>query len=160
MSFLSFSTNRSADPRSGGDRRKESESRVRERDRRDQISRARKEGRDLFLSLTLSRNDNVNLEPIGVVKSPVKEPTDENWRQVVAEIHLDDSLAPGIKGLDRLSHLILVFFMHQSSFAPATDLVRRPQERDDKPEAGIFASGIGGPLSPATDALCPALERA
>ena len=80
----------------------------------------------------------MNLEPIGVVKSPVKEPTDENWGQVIAEIHLDDSLAPGLKGLDRFSHIIVVFFMHQSSFAPATDLVRRPQERVDMPEAGIF----------------------
>ena len=81
----------------------------------------------------------MNLEPIGVVKSPVKEPIDENWRQVIAEIHLNDLLAPGLKGLDRFSHIIVVFFMHQSSFAPATDLVRRPQERADMPEVGIFA---------------------
>ena len=81
----------------------------------------------------------MNIEPIGVVKSPVKEPIDENWRQVIAEIHLDDSLAPGLKGLDRFSHLVVVFFMHQYSFTPATDLVRRPQERADMPEVGIFA---------------------
>jgi len=87
----------------------------------------------------VSREDNVNIEPIGVVKSPVKEPIDENWRQVIAEIQLIDSLAPGLKGLDRFSHLIIVFFMHQYSFTPATDLVRRPQERADMPEVGIFA---------------------
>jgi tRNA-Thr(GGU) m(6)t(6)A37 methyltransferase TsaA len=29
--------------------------------------------------------------------------------------------------------------MHQYSFTPATDLVRRPQERDDMPAVGIFA---------------------
>ncbi len=86
-----------------------------------------------------SGQDNVNIEPIGIVKSPVKEPIDENWRQVIAEIQLIDSLAPGLKGLDRFSHLIIVFFMHQYSFTPATDLVRRPQERADMPEVGIFA---------------------
>ena len=87
----------------------------------------------------MSREDNVNIEPIGVVKSPVKEPIDENWQQVIAEIHLNDSLAPGLKGLDRFSHLVVIFFMHQYSFTPDTDLVRRPQERDDMPEVGIFA---------------------
>ena len=81
----------------------------------------------------------MNIEPIGIVKSPVKEAIDENWRQVIAEIHLNDSLAAGLKGLDRFSHLVIVFFMHQYSFTPATDLVRRPQERADMPEVGIFA---------------------
>ncbi|HJX11721.1 MAG TPA: tRNA (N6-threonylcarbamoyladenosine(37)-N6)-methyltransferase TrmO [Candidatus Binatia bacterium] len=81
----------------------------------------------------------MNIEPIGVVKSPVKEPIDENWQEVIAEIHLHDSLAPGLKGLDRFSHLVVVFFMHQYSFAPVSDLVRRPQERADMPEVGIFA---------------------
>ena len=81
----------------------------------------------------------MNIEPIGVVKSPVKEPIDENWRQVIAEIHLHDSLGPGLKGLDRFSHLVVVFFMHLYSFDPATDLVRRPQERADMPVVGIFA---------------------
>ena len=81
----------------------------------------------------------MNIEPIGVVKSPVKEPIDENWRQVIAEIQLIDSLAPGLKGLDRFSHLVVVFFMHLYSFDLATDLVRRPQERADMPVVGIFA---------------------
>ena len=90
-------------------------------------------------SCSLPGQDNVNIEPIGIVKSPVKEAIDENWRQVIAEIHLNDSLAAGLKGLDRFSHLVIVFFMHQYSFTPATDLVRRPQERADMPEVGIFA---------------------
>ena len=81
----------------------------------------------------------MNIEPIGVVKSPVEEPIDENWRQGIAEIHLHESLAPGLTGLDRFSHLVVVFFMHQYSFTPATDLVRRPQERADMPVVGIFA---------------------
>lgn len=81
----------------------------------------------------------MNIEPIGIVKSPVKEPIDENWRQVIAEVHLDDSLAPGLTGIDQFSHLVVVFFMHRYSFTPAADLVRRPQERADMPEVGIFA---------------------
>jgi len=81
----------------------------------------------------------MNLQPIGSVKSPAAEPTDENWGNVISEIHLVEALAPGLQGLAQFSHLIVVFFMHQSTFNPATDLVRRPRGRADMPEVGIFA---------------------
>ena len=81
----------------------------------------------------------MNIEPIGIVRSPVKEPIDEKWGQVIAEIELTASLAPGFTGIEQFSHVIVIFFMHQYTFAPATHLVRRPQERTDMPEVGIFA---------------------
>jgi tRNA-Thr(GGU) m(6)t(6)A37 methyltransferase TsaA len=81
----------------------------------------------------------VKLEAIGTVRSPVSEGVDEDWGGVTAEIHLADHLAPGLSGLEQFSHVIVVFFMHQSSFNPETDLVRRPQGRPDMPEVGIFA---------------------
>lgn len=81
----------------------------------------------------------VKLEAIGTVRSPVSEGVDEDWGGVVAEIHLADRLAPGLSGLEQFSHVMVVFFMHRSSFSPETDLVRRPQGRPDMPEIGIFA---------------------
>ncbi len=81
----------------------------------------------------------MKLEPIGTVRSPVSEGVDKDWGGVVAEIHLADHLAPGLRGLEQFSHVLVVFFMHKSSFAPETDLVRRPQGRSDMPESGIFA---------------------
>ncbi len=81
----------------------------------------------------------MNLRPIGFVKSPVTEPTDENWGNVVSEIHLSHELAPGLQGVERFSHLIVIFFMHRATFDPTDDLVRRPRGRADMPELGIFA---------------------
>ena len=81
----------------------------------------------------------MRIHPIGLVKSPVVEPTDEDWGDVLSEIHLDENLAPGLQGLAQFSHLIVVFFMHQSTFDPGRPLVRRPQGRVDMPELGIFA---------------------
>lgn len=80
----------------------------------------------------------MNLEPIGYVRSPVTEGVDEDWGAVIAEIALDPRWAAGLHGLDQFSHLLVIFFMHQSSF-DAADLVRRPRGRDDMPELGIFA---------------------
>lgn len=99
--------------------------------------------------MSLRRNDpgemgerqelRMNLEPIGIVKSVATEPVDENWGHIVSEIHLTETLTPGLRGLEQFSHLIVLFCMHQATFDPETDLVRRPRGRRDMPELGIFA---------------------
>lgn len=81
----------------------------------------------------------VALQPIGVVRSPVVEGVDEDWGSVVAEIHLREEYAPGLRGLEEFSHVIVVFLMHEATFSPGDDLVRRPRGRADMPELGIFA---------------------
>ena len=81
----------------------------------------------------------MDLKPIGTVKSAVIEPVDENWGKVVSEIHLDPALAAGLRGLDQFSHILVLFFMHRSTFEPSRDLIRRPKGRADMPELGIFA---------------------
>ena len=79
------------------------------------------------------------VEPIGVVKSPVAQTMDENWGNVLSEIHLAPNLAPGLTGIDQFHYIIVVFHMHKASFDPKRDLIRRPQGRPDMPEVGIFA---------------------
>jgi tRNA-Thr(GGU) m(6)t(6)A37 methyltransferase TsaA len=79
------------------------------------------------------------LRSIGVVRSPVTEGVDEGWGDVVSELQLDPELVRGLDGLDGFSHALVVYYMHQSSFDAATDLVRRPRGRADMPELGIFA---------------------
>ena len=81
----------------------------------------------------------MNIEPIGTVKSPVTEAGDEGWGGVVSEIHLQESLSAGLQGIEQFSHIIVIFFMHQSTFDLAADLVRRPRERPDMPLVGTFA---------------------
>jgi tRNA-Thr(GGU) m(6)t(6)A37 methyltransferase TsaA len=81
----------------------------------------------------------VNFEPIGTIESPVRDAVDENWGSIESEIHLEGSCASGLQGIDGFSHIIVVFFMHQSTFDPVSDLLRRPQGRPDMPQIGIFA---------------------
>lgn len=81
----------------------------------------------------------VSLEPIGIVRSPISAGVDENWGDVIAEIQLAEHLAPGLQGLDQFSHVLVVFWMHQSLFDAGADLVRRPRGRADMPPVGIFA---------------------
>jgi tRNA-Thr(GGU) m(6)t(6)A37 methyltransferase TsaA len=81
----------------------------------------------------------MEIEPIGIVKSAVKEGVDENWGTVVSEIQLKPELAAGLTGLEQFSHVLVVFDMHQATFDPSSQLIRRPQGRSDMPEIGIFA---------------------
>ena len=79
------------------------------------------------------------MEGIGVVRSPVVEGVDEGWGDVVSEIRLDDRYAPGLAGLNEFSHILVVFYMHKSTFDEGAHLQRRPQGRRDMPLIGIFA---------------------
>ena len=46
----------------------------------------------------------MNLEPIGMVKSPILDAVDENWGDVLSEIHLVKSFAAGFQGIKQFSH--------------------------------------------------------
>ena len=81
----------------------------------------------------------MELEVVGTVRSPVKEGVDEDWGNVVSEIVFQERYAPGLKGLEEFSHLLVVFYMHKSTFDSGVHLQRRPQERPDMPLIGIFA---------------------
>lgn len=81
----------------------------------------------------------ITLEPIGLVHTTVTEAVDDNWGQVVSEIHITDPLAAGLNGLADFSHLLVIFWMHEAKFNPATDLQRHPRGREELPLRGIFA---------------------
>ncbi len=81
----------------------------------------------------------MNFNPIGIVKSPVKEGVDSNWGDVISEFHLNKELIDGLNGIEEFSNIIVVFYMDRSTFDKDRDIKRKPQGRDDMPEVGIFA---------------------
>ena len=81
----------------------------------------------------------MQLTPIAIVRTPATEPVDENWGDVESAIVFDEPYARGLLGIEQFSHVLVLFLMHESTFDPARDLVRRPRGRDDMPETGIFA---------------------
>ena len=79
------------------------------------------------------------MEAIGIVKSTVTEEVDERWGEVISEIRIEEAYAHGLVGLNEFSHILVVFYMHKSTFELEKNLQRRPQERSDLPLTGIFA---------------------
>jgi tRNA-Thr(GGU) m(6)t(6)A37 methyltransferase TsaA len=83
--------------------------------------------------------DKIEIEPIGIIHSPYREPKDmpiqgrfrddvEGW------IELEEPYVPGLKDLDGFSHLILIYYFHRSD---REELTGRPYLEDQT--HGIFA---------------------
>jgi len=56
----------------------------------------------------------ITLRPIGVVRSPVKDPQPPGfeWSAVVARIAIRPELADGLLGLETYSHVLVIFWPH------------------------------------------------
>ena len=79
------------------------------------------------------------MRPVGHVRNAVREKKDTSWGTDVSVIELEEAYAAGLKGLADFSHAIILFYLDQAKFDPEKHLLRRPQNRDDMPEVGIFS---------------------
>ena len=83
--------------------------------------------------------DQIALQPIGTVSSPVAERTDEDWGEIRSKVILDPQFAGGLLGLEDFSHAIVVTYLHQASYEREKHLQRRPRNLDTMPKVGILA---------------------
>jgi tRNA-Thr(GGU) m(6)t(6)A37 methyltransferase TsaA len=81
----------------------------------------------------------IELEAVGSVVSPVKEPVDQNWGEVISEIVLEKKYADGLIGLEGFSHAVIIYFMNRATDKNSLKITRRPRGRDDMPFVGIFS---------------------
>lgn len=81
----------------------------------------------------------IELELVGSVVTPIKEPVDENWGEVISEIVLEKKYADALIRLEDFSHAVIIYFMHLTTDKERVKITRRPQGRDDMPFAGIFS---------------------
>jgi tRNA-Thr(GGU) m(6)t(6)A37 methyltransferase TsaA len=83
--------------------------------------------------------NDIRVQPVGRVASQITKQTDDSWGAVVSRIEVLPPYQPGLKGLDQFSHVIVVTWLHEASFTPGKDLVRRPRGLLSMPEVGIFS---------------------
>ena len=82
----------------------------------------------------------IEVKPVGVVRSPRKDLTDDFWGAVEVEIVLDDAFgAEALYGLNDFSHVEVLFFMNRVDPTKIETGARHPRERKDWPLVGIFA---------------------
>ncbi len=76
--------------------------------------------------------------PIGRVRNGITDRGHRGWRGVKSEIVVDPAFAPSLDGLEGFSHIIVLYWMHESR-GPAP-LKVHPQGRSELPLTGVFAT--------------------
>jgi tRNA (Thr-GGU) A37 N-methylase len=66
----------------------------------------------------------VECNVIGKVHNSVNEQTDTDWGKVISEVVLEESLRPGLKGLEDFSHVLILTYLDQASFQREKHLFR------------------------------------
>ena len=83
--------------------------------------------------------DKIEIRPIGVVRSPFKEPINVPIQPCFSEeagfLEIDDEFVDGLKDLDGFSHIILLYKFHKSD-----GYKMRVKPFLDKEERGLFAT--------------------
>jgi tRNA (adenine37-N6)-methyltransferase len=83
----------------------------------------------------------LSVVPVGIVRSPIREPLDDVWGGVNSRIELDGSRfsRDSLAGLDEFSHVEIVFVFDRVEDSEIHFGARHPRGRTDWPRAGIFA---------------------
>jgi len=89
----------------------------------------------------MNQSPDIELKPIGVVRPPIKEVTDDCWGGVAATIALDSQLfgAESTQGLDQFSHVEVIFLLNKIPAESVEKGARHPRGRTERPKMGIFA---------------------
>lgn len=79
------------------------------------------------------------LQPVGKVISPVTDPVDDNWGDVQSRIRIEPQFVGALAGLESFSNALILTYLHEARFVPSKHLQRRPRGIETMPMVGIFA---------------------
>jgi tRNA-Thr(GGU) m(6)t(6)A37 methyltransferase TsaA len=82
----------------------------------------------------------MELTPIGLVRSEVKEIGRRDWKDLESEIVVDADFEEALDGLEEFSHIHVIFGFHKSQWAKGMTLRIHPQGRSELPLVGLFAT--------------------
>ncbi len=105
----------------------------------------------------VSELPNMTLKPIGIVRSSIKKSTRRDFKKVISEIVVDSSLTEALDNLDEFSHIIVIYWMHQSR-SPAPKKVH-PMGNPEHSLMGVFATRSPDRPNPIGKATVRLLQR-
>ncbi|HUV52743.1 MAG TPA: tRNA (N6-threonylcarbamoyladenosine(37)-N6)-methyltransferase TrmO [Dehalococcoidia bacterium] len=101
----------------------------------------------------------MTLEPIAVVRNEIKEMGKHKWEKVVSLLIFSPDLEEALDGLEKFSHIIVVFWMHLSPVKEYLALKIHPQMRPDLPLVGVLATRSPVRPNPLGVTIVKLLER-
>jgi|SRR5208283_512462 len=95
----------------------------------------------------MSKSKAIVLEPIGYVKTKaVGDEFRKNSKNIISEVIVEKKFTRALLGIEKYSHIYVVFFMHGIQSAERLELRRHPRHRKDLAKVGVLA--IREPVRP------------
>lgn len=80
-------------------------------------------------------------------------------KEIISTIRVDEEYSAGLDGVERYSHLYVLFWLHEVPAAELKELRVHPRHRMDLPEVGVFATRSRNHPNPIGLAVVRLLER-
>jgi len=87
-----------------------------------------------------TRQQSINLVPIGRVVNGVEYPNHVKWEDIVSKVVIASQFVEALDGIDGFSHIVIVFYLHEVDEDRRSMLKVHPQGRQELPLVGVFAT--------------------
>ena len=87
-----------------------------------------------------TRQQSINLVPIGRVINDIEYPSDVKWESVASEIVISPQLVEALDGIDGFSHILIIFYLHKVGKERRSRLKVHPENKEELPLVGVFAT--------------------
>jgi tRNA-Thr(GGU) m(6)t(6)A37 methyltransferase TsaA len=87
-----------------------------------------------------TRQDSINLVPIGRVVNDVEYPSDVKWETITSEVIIAPQLVEALDGIDGFYHIVIIFYLHRVDEDRRSLLKVHPENKEGLPLVGVFAT--------------------
>jgi len=87
-----------------------------------------------------TRQESINLAPIGRVINGVEYPSDVKWESVISEVVMAPELVEALDGIDGFSHILIIFYLDKVDEDRHSTMKVHPERKEELPLVGVFAT--------------------
>ena len=87
-----------------------------------------------------TRQQSINLVPIGQVINGVEYPNHVKWETIASQVVIAPQLVEALDGIDGFSHVLIIFYLHKVGEERRSRLKVHPQGKKEMPLVGVFAT--------------------
>ena len=87
-----------------------------------------------------TRQESINLVPIGRVVNGVEYPSDVKWETITSKVIIAPQLVEALDGIDGFSHIVIIFYLNKVGEDRHSLLKVHPENKEELPLVGVFAT--------------------
>ncbi len=87
-----------------------------------------------------TRQNSINLAPIGRVINDIEYPSHVKWETITSEVVIAPQLVEALDGIDGFSHIVIIFYLDKVDEDRHSLLKVHPENKEELPLVGVFAT--------------------